>query len=107
MRHDRAWRTKREKYERLEAEAIGIDNTDFYGFKDSGYPVQLIPDPMMYELNYVQTKTRDYLGNQTKKHFVGDNELSEYSVKELQYGGVQRGFQPFNGFERFADYLWR
>lgn len=107
VRHDRAWRTEREKYERLEAEAIGIDNTDFYGFKDAGYPVQLIPDPMMYELNYVQTKTRDYLGNQTKKHFVGDNQLSEYSVKELQYGGVQRGFQPFNGFERFADYLWR
>ena len=47
------------------------------------------------------------LGNQTKKHFVGDNKLSDYSVKELQYGGVQRGFQPFNGFERFADYLWR
>ena len=52
-------------------------------------------------------KTRDYLGNQVNKHPVGDNKLSEYSLKELQYGGVQRGFQPFNGFERFADYLWR
>jgi hypothetical protein len=107
VRHDRAWRTEREKYERLEAEAIGIDNTDFYGFKDVGYPVQLIPDPMMYELHYIKTKTRDYLGNQTKKHPVGDNELSEYNLRELQYGGVQQGYQPFVGFERFADYLWR
>lgn len=107
IRNDKEWRTQREKTERLEAEAVGIDNTDFYGFKSHGYPVQLIADPMMYELNYIKTKTRDYLGNQVNKHPVGDNKLSEYSLKELQYGGVQRGFQPFNGFERFADYLWR
>ncbi len=107
VRHDSAWRSQREKTERLEAEAIGIANTDFYGFKDVGYPTQLIPDPMTYELNYIQTKTRDYLGNQVSKHPVGDNELSEYNLRELQYGGVQQGFQPFVGFERFADYLWR
>ena len=94
VRHDSAWRSEREKTERLEAGAIGISNTDFYGFKDVGYPTRLIPDPMMYELHYTQTKTRDYLGNQVKKHPVGDNELSEYNLRERN-GGVQQGYQPF------------
>ena len=35
------------------------------------------------------------------------NRLEDYKLMELQYGGVQQGYQPFNGFERFADYLWR
>jgi hypothetical protein len=60
-----------------------------------------------YELFFTRNLTRDYLGNQSKKHSVGDNQLEDYKLMELQYGGVTRGFQPFNGFERFADYLWR
>ena len=50
---------------------------------------------------------RDYLGNQIRKHPVGDNNLNDLKLMELQYAGVTRGFQPFNGFERTADYLWR
>lgn len=112
VRHDAAWRSQKEKTQRLEAEqfrseAIGLDTTDFYGFNDVGYPTQLIPDPLMYQLRFQEKTVRDYVWGKTQQHKVGDNELSEYNLKELQYGGVQRGFQPFNGFERFADYLWR
>jgi hypothetical protein len=112
VRHDAAWRATKEKTQRLEAErfrseAIGLDTTDFYGFNDIGYPTQLIPDPLMYDLRFQEKRVRDYVWEKTQQHPVGDNELSEYNLKELQYGGVTQGFQPFHGFERFADYLWR
>jgi hypothetical protein len=106
IRHDAAWRANKEKTQRLEAEAIGLDN-DFYGFNDIGYPTQLIPDPLMYELRFQEKRVRDYTWNKTQQHKIGDNELSEYNLKELQYGGVVTTFNPFHGFERFADYLWR
>ena len=107
VRHDAAWRANKEKTQRLEAEAIGLDTTDFYGFNDIGYPTQLIPDPLMYELRFQEKRVRDYTWNKTQQHKIGDNELSEYNLKELQYGGVVTTFNPFHGFERFADYLWR
>ena len=114
IRHDYAWRKEREdRGERLEAEEFNagwssLDNKGMgYDTMDYGYPTRLIPDEIDYELFFTRNLTRDYLGNQSKKHSVGDNQLEDYKLMELQYGGVTRGFQPFNGFERFADYLWR
>lgn len=114
IRHDFAWRKAREDAgERLEAEEfhagfVALNHQDLgYDTMDYGYPTRLIPNELDYELFFTQNVMRDYLGNQVKKHPVGDNRLEDYKLMELQYGGVQRGYQPFNGFERFADYLWR
>lgn len=115
IRHDPAWRAKKEAQGlRLESEDvfnagfIALNPQDLgYGAVDYGYPTRLIPDPMAYETYFKENITRDYLGNQIRKHSVGDNRLEDYELLELQYGGVTRGYQPFRGFERFADYLWR
>jgi hypothetical protein len=114
INHDYAWRKEREdRGERLEAEEFNAGWTSLnhkdmgYDTMDYGYPTRLIPNELDYEMFFTQNIMRDYLGNQVKKHPVGDNQLEEYKLMELQYGGVTKGFQPFRGFERFADYLWR
>jgi len=107
LRHDSRWRADRESDgRRLEAEVFDPKSLG-YDVIDYGYPTRLIADPMVYEVSFKRSVMRDYLGNQIRKHPVGDNNLNDLKLMELQYAGHTRGFQPFNGFERTADYLWR
>ena len=114
IRHDLPWRKAREDAgERLEAEEfnagfVALNHKELgYDSADYGYPTQLIPNELDYEMFFNRNVMRDYLGNQVTKHPVGDNNVADYKLREVQYGGVQQRYQSFNGFERFADYLWR